>query len=166
MSNTSTQRTFAHTLPRALFLTFAAASLTLLNGCAIQNNSANVYKARETQVEMTVRYATVDSVHEVQIEQGRTGVGASTGAILGGIAAGSNIGGGNGSTAAGVAGAVLGGIIGQQVENNGQLKKGLEITVRLENGELRAVIQDADEAFKVGEKVRLVSHGSKTRVTH
>ncbi|WP_338848406.1 hypothetical protein V8J88_05935 [Massilia sp. W12] len=150
---------FTRVLPLALAAAFG------FTGCAIQNNSANVYKARETQIEMTVRFATVEALREVQIEQGRTGVGASTGAILGGIAAGSNIGGGNGATAAGVAGAVLGGIIGQQVENSGQLKKGYEITVRLENGELRAVIQDADETFKVGDKVRLVSHGQKTRVT-
>ena len=45
-------------------------------------------------------------------------------------------------------------------------KKGLEITVKLDNGELRAITQEADESFKPGERVRLLSGGGVTRVTH
>ncbi len=89
-----------------------------------------------------------------------------TGAALGGIAAGSNVGHGNGSAAAGIIGAVAGGIIGQHVEQNLQTRKGLEITVKLDNGELRAITQDADELFVPGERVRLLSSGRTTRVTH
>ena len=45
-------------------------------------------------------------------------------------------------------------------------KKGIEVTVRLENGELRAITQEADEEFRPGERVRLLSSGGTTRVTH
>jgi outer membrane lipoprotein SlyB len=38
--------------------------------------------------------------------------------------------------------------------------------VRLDNGELRAITQDADEPFRIGERVRLLSNGRTTRVTH
>jgi outer membrane lipoprotein SlyB len=38
--------------------------------------------------------------------------------------------------------------------------------VRLQNNELRAITQDADEEFKPGERVRLVSSNGVTRVTH
>ena len=85
---------------------------------------------------------------------------------MGGIAAGSGIGGGNGSIAAGIVGAVAGGIIGQKIENNTSQKPGLEITVRLDNGDIKAITQDADEGFNVGDRVRLLSNGRTTRVTH
>ena len=45
-------------------------------------------------------------------------------------------------------------------------RRGLEITVRLENGEMRAITQDADEIFRPGDRVRLLSSGGVTRVTH
>jgi hypothetical protein len=35
-------------------------------------------------------------------------------------------------------------------------RRGLEITVRLENGEMRAITQDADEVFRPGDRVRLL----------
>ena len=87
------------------------------------------------------------------------------GAVLGGLA-GSSVGGGRGSTATGIVGAVVGGIIGNNVESNANVRKGLEITVRLDNGELKAIVQDADEAFRPGERVRLLSDRRTTRVTH
>lgn len=144
----------------------ASVLLTSLAACVVTPNSGNVYKAREAQNEQVVRMATVESVREVTIDKGSSGVGTGTGAVLGGIAAGSNIGGGNGSVAAGVAGAVLGGIIGQNVEASLKNRKGYEITVKLDDGQLRAIVQDADEVFKPGERVRLLSSGKTTRVTH
>jgi outer membrane lipoprotein SlyB len=89
-----------------------------------------------------------------------------SGCGAGGIAAGSSIGGGNGSIAAGIVGAVAGGLIGQKIEQSNSQKRGLEITVRLDSGEFRAITQDADELFRVGERVRLLSNGRTTRVTH
>jgi outer membrane lipoprotein SlyB len=76
------------------------------------------------------------------------------------------VGGGKGSIATGILGAVGGGLLGQQVEHGGSNRPGFEITVRLENGELRAITQPADEMFRPGERVRLVSNGYTTRVTH
>jgi len=51
-------------------------------------------------------------------------------------------------------------------ENKIAQRRGLEITVRLENGEMRAITQDADEIFRPGDRVRLLSSGGVTRVTH
>jgi len=42
----------------------------------------------------------------------------------------------------------------------------VEITVRLDNGELKAITQDADESFRPGDRVRLLSDRRTTRVTH
>ncbi len=145
---------------------FAFLALLALSACVVAPNSGNVYRAGEAQNEQSVRFATVESVREVTIDKGASGVGKLGGGALGGLAAGSNIGRGNGSTAAAVVGAIAGGIIGSNVEANLTKTKGIEITVKLDNGELRAIVQDADEIFKAGERVRLLSHGKTTRVTH
>lgn len=148
---------------KALITIALAATLA---GCAVTPNSGSVYHARQTQNEQTVRMATVESVREVTIDKGGdSGTGVMAGAALGGLA-GSGAGGGNGAVATAIIGAVAGGLVGQNIEANMSNRKGFEITVRLENGELRAIVQDADELFRAGERVRLLSDGRKTRVTH
>lgn len=141
-------------------------AIVALSACAMTPTSGNVYRARQTQNEQTVRMGVVDSVREVLIDKGQTGVGTMSGAALGGIAAGSSVGKGNGAIAAGIVGAVVGGIIGQNIEANVNTKKGLEITVRLDSGDLKAITQDADEVFRPGDRVRLLSGQGVTRVTH
>lgn len=142
-----------------------AAAALLSAGCATQQRSASVYKAGEAQREQVIRLATVESVREVQIDRGQTGVGTGAGAVIGGVA-GSTVGQGRGSIVGAVAGAVVGGIVGQAIENSSSLKPALEITVKLENGELRAVVQEVDnQQFQPGDKVRLVTSGGVTRVT-
>jgi outer membrane lipoprotein SlyB len=143
----------------------ALALAGLLAGCATPPESGNVYSSNETMHEQTVRMGIVESVRNVVIASPESGVGTLTGASLGGLA-GSEVGGGKGSIAAGIVGAVAGGLAGQQVEHGSSNRPGFEITVHLENGELRAITQPADEMFRPGERVRLVSNGYTTRVTH
>ncbi len=151
---------------KKLLMVVPIAAVALLSACSTPSNSGSVYRANQTQTEQTVRMGYVDSIRNVTIEKGQTGVGTLAGAALGGIAAGSNIGGGNGAIAAGIVGAVAGGLVGQKVESNLNHKPGFEITVRLDNGDIKAITQDADEAFNVGDRVRLLSNGRTTRVTH
>ncbi len=143
------------------------AAVVGLSACASTPSTSNsVYRPYQTQNEQSIRMGSVESVREVVIDKGQSGVGTVAGAALGGIAAGSNIGGGNGAIAAGLVGAVVGGLVGQKVESNMNRSRGLEITVRLDNGEMRAITQDADEYFRSGDRVRLLSSGGVTRVTH
>lgn len=139
--------------------------VVVLAGCAMTPNSSNVYQSYQAQGEQSVRKGVVESIRNVTINSGQTGVGTVGGAVLGGLA-GSTIGGGRGSIAAAVGGAIVGGLVGQKVEQSANTKAGLEITVRLENGKLVAVTQDADVPFYVGDRVRLLSDGGVTRVTH
>jgi outer membrane lipoprotein SlyB len=142
-----------------------AVVILALAGCATQQRSASVYRAGETQREQIVRMATIESLREVQIDRGQTGVGTGAGAVIGGVA-GSGIGGGRGSVVGAVAGAVVGGIVGQAVEGGSSLRPGLEITVRLDSGELRAIVQEADgQKFMPGDRVRLLTQGGVTRVS-
>lgn len=151
-----------------LFMFVAVASLS---ACVVTPNySGNVYGSSPGRYyvsnEQTVRMGYVESVREVVIDRGQSGVGAATGAALGGLAAGSTIGKGNGSVAAAIVGAVAGGIVGQNMERNATMARGLEITVRLDNGEIKAVTQLLEEPFNPGDRVRLLSDGMTTRVTH
>jgi outer membrane lipoprotein SlyB len=143
----------------------ALAATAGMAGCAGPSSSGSVYTPGQTQREQTIRMGVVESVRNVTIEPRQSGVGAASGGIVGGIA-GSNVGGGRGSIIGSVLGAVAGGIAGQAAEGAVMRKAGLEVTVKLDNGELRAITQEADESFRPGERVRLVSGGGVTRVTH
>jgi len=142
----------------------ALVAFAALSGCA-STSSGSVYSGGQARQEQTVRRGVVESVRQVTIEGSRSGVGAVAGGVAGGVA-GSNIGGGKGSTIGSILGAVVGGVAGNAIEQGTTTKQGLEITVKLDNGELRAITQEADEAFRPGERVRLLSGGGVTRVTH
>lgn len=149
---------------KILALAVAASSL-VLSGCATRSSSGSVYTASEARSEQTVRMGVVESVRQVKIAGEQTPVGTLAGGAIGGIA-GSNVGGGRGATVGTILGAVAGGVAGTMIERNVTEKQGLEITVRLDNGELRAITQDADEEFKAGQRVRLLSNRGVTRVSH
>lgn len=142
----------------------ALVSVAALAGCA-SSKSGSAYTRDQTRQEMIVRTGIVESVREVQIEGTKSGVGAASGAVIGGVG-GSHMGRGSGQIVGAVVGAVVGGIAGAAAEEGITRKTGLEITVRLDNGQLTAVVQEADEAFHPGERVRLLSGAGGTRVTH
>jgi len=132
-------------------------------GCVSQK-TGDVYTRDEALREQSVRRATVESVRPVKIEGTRSGVGAVAGGAVGGIA-GSTVGTGKTSNVAAVAGALGGGLAGQALEEGVTRKNGVEITVRLDNGEMRAIVQDDSDKFFTGQKVRLLTHNGITRVS-
>lgn len=145
-------------------IALAAVASALIAGCA-STSSGSVYSGGQARQEQTVRMGVVESVRHVTIEGSKSGVGAVAGGVVGGVA-GSNIGGGKGSTIGSILGAVAGGLAGNAIEEGTTKKQGLEITVKLDSGGLLAITQDADETFRPGERVRLLSGGGVTRVTH
>ncbi len=134
-------------------------------GCATQGNSSGVYGANQTQREQIVRMGTLESVRQVAIQRQDSGVGTLAGVGLGGVA-GSAVGGGRGSIIGAIVGAVAGGIAGNAIESSADRRPGYELTVRLDDGEMRAIVQEADEPFQPGERVRILSRGGISRVTH
>lgn len=152
-----------------IVLTAALVSSVAMSGCAYNSSSPDVYTASQAQREETVRMATVESVRGVKISSNNgqpSGLGAIGGGALGAVA-GSTIGGGTGSILTGIVGGLVGAVAGNAVENTAAVKNGLEITVRLDNGDMRAITQTATgEVFQAGERVRLLSSGGVTRVTH
>jgi outer membrane lipoprotein SlyB len=143
----------------------AALGSLALGGCAYHAGSAD-YRGYEVRGEQSVRFGVIESVREVHIDPRDTGVGTASGAVLGGLA-GSNVGGGNGQIAGAIGGAILGGIIGQNIEKSANERLGVEVTVMLDSGKYIAVVQEADEAFRPGDRVRILAgRGGTTRVTH
>jgi len=141
---------------------FAVALAT--SGCEAPTSGATFTPAQAQQV-MVIELGVVETVRTVTIQPGPTGVGAVAGAALGGIAAGSNIGRGSGAAAAGIGGAVLGGVAGNAAERRVTQRAGLEIGVRLDSGQLMSVVQDADQQFFPGDRVRVLLGNNSVRVT-
>lgn len=146
-----------------IIIVLALAAAAMLAGCAT-SKSGDVYSRDEALREQTVRLATVESVRPVTIQGTRSGIGPAAGAVVGGVA-GSGVGHGRGSAIAGVLGAVGGGVAGQAIEEGTTRKPGVEITVRLDNGELRAIVQEETDKFVAGQRVRLLTAGGVTRVS-
>lgn len=143
-----------------------AACAALLGGCATPSQSGSSYSHSQAQREMKVRMGVVESVRQVTLDGSKSGTGTAVGGVLGGIA-GSNIGGGSRGSAVGTLLGVVGGAVaGHAIEEGMTKKAGIEITVKFDNGSMSAITQEADEQFRVGERVRVLSGSGTTRVTH
>ncbi len=140
-------------------------TLSLFVAACASSNSGSVYKRDDARKVQTVKTGVVESVRTVKLEGTKSPVGTVAGGAIGGIA-GSSVGGGRGSAIAAVIGAVAGGLAGSAIEEGVTRKDALEITVRLDGGGLIAIVQEADEQFNPGEKVRIVEGGGTTRVSH
>jgi len=136
----------------------------VLSGC-ISSRSGEAYSRDQARHIQEVQTGVVEHVREIVIEGTQSGIGGAAGGVVGGIG-GSEIGHGKGSSAGAVVGAVLGGVAGGALEEATTRKKGYEITVRLDTGRTIAIAQEADEEFKIGERVRLVTGGGVSRVSH
>jgi outer membrane lipoprotein SlyB len=148
------------------WISLAATALAALalGGCAHHYGAAG-YRGHEMMGEQSVRFGVVDSVRDVRIALRESGAGVAGGSMLGFIG-GSHIGRGSGQVAGAIGGALLGGLIGSQVERDANERQGVEVTVLLDSGKYIAVVQDAEEPFRRGDRVRVLSGRGLTRVTH
>ena len=153
---------YARTLLGAATLTVVLTFV--LTGCYSPGLGGGAYTREQARREQTVRMGYVESLREVKLEGTRSGVGPAAGAVVGGVA-GSAIGHGRGSVVGTILGAVVGGVAGQAVEQGVTAKRGVEVTVKLDNGQMVAITQDADESFRPGDRVRILSDGATSRVT-
>lgn len=139
--------------------------LSLALGACASSNSGSVYSRDDARKAQTVKTGVVESVRQVKLEGTKTPIGTVAGGAIGGIA-GSSVGHGNGSAIGAVIGAVVGGLAGSAAEEALTRKDALEITVKVDGGALIAIVQEADEQFIAGDKVRLIENGGTTRVSH
>jgi outer membrane lipoprotein SlyB len=151
---------------KTLLLVASFAAIAVLSGCA-SNLTGDTYSRAEARTVQTVRMGTIEALRPVKIEGTKTPIGAGAGAVIGGIA-GSGVGGGRGSAVAAVIGAVAGGLLGAMTEEGLTRTQGVEITVNEDDGSMRAYVQavEANEVFRVGERVRIMTVNGTSRVTH
>lgn len=96
----------------------------------------------------------VTDINEVKTE-GSGVAGAVIGGVVGGVA-GHQIGGGSGKDLATAAGAVGGAIAGHEIDQARSAKYEYQIRVRMDNGDVVTVTQEARPQVTVGDPVRVV----------
>jgi outer membrane lipoprotein SlyB len=139
--------------------------IVLFSSCAQDSMTGSTFSRAEAGQAQSVSPGRITSIRNVKIEGGNT-----AGTVIGGLAGGalgSNIGGGRtANTAGAIGGALVGGAVGSHAQQAVQSRNGIEITVRLDSGGSVAVVQEvsANEQFSVGDRVRVLSSGSRTRV--
>lgn len=152
---------------KPLFYTIVGgiASLSLVS-CFPKELTGDTYSRDEVGQAQQIRTGTVESVRYVKIQAGQ-GVGSTIGAVAGGIA-GSQLGSGSGETLGALGGAAAGAIAGGAVEQGVGNKQGVEVTIRFDDGETEAFVQQHTEreTFNVGERVRVLYGSGRVRVTH
>jgi outer membrane lipoprotein SlyB len=138
--------------------------LVLATGCQ-STLTGESYSRSEARKAQQVQYGTVEHLRPVAIEGTKTPIGAGAGAAVGGIA-GSSVGGGKGAAVASVVGAVAGGVAGAAVEEQATKRQGVEITVRLDDNQTIAVVQQVSPgvSFQVGDRVRVLTLNGTTRI--
>ena len=134
--------------------------MMLCGGCA-SSRSGKVYTRDQARVQLTVYYGTVLQVEPVSIEGTKSAAGPALGAATG-AALGNAVGSGTGRTIATVMGGVAGSLLGGAIEEGVTRKNALEITVEMDDGQIIAVVQEADDVYMVGDRVRIVKSADGT----
>jgi outer membrane lipoprotein SlyB len=151
---------------KPILLITSLAALLALGGCQ-SSLTGDTYSRDEARAVQTVRMGTIESLRPVKIEGTKTPIGAGAGAVIGGVG-GSGLGGGRGSAVMAVVGAVAGGLLGAAAEEGLTRTQGVEITVREDDGTMRAYVQEVEpnQVFRVGERVRIMTVNGTSRVSH
>ncbi len=136
------------------------------SGCQTTSQGSKTYTRAEAQKPLSVTYGTIISVADVTIAREESGGGAVAGGVAGGIA-GSTIGGGDGRTLATAAGVLIGAAIGSKTEQEMGKKDALEIEVEQDDGQIFVIVQEKDDEFLPGDRVRIIeTQYGKLRVRH
>lgn len=148
-----------------LFVGVFGFASVLLTGCA-RNISGNTYSHQDVYNRAKEGYpGRVVSVRKVVVKAGESLEDNKTGMLLGAVAgglAGNMIGGGKGRILATGIGALAGGAAGAYAEDNLKTQEAYEYVVKLDNGQVRTIVQGLDSLFAVGQRV-ILSEGSKGR---
>ncbi|MDR2892347.1 MAG: glycine zipper 2TM domain-containing protein [Deltaproteobacteria bacterium] len=137
--------------------------ITMLGGCASQGGQD--YTRSQERGAMQIQRGVVTDVRVVQISEDSSLLGPTVGGVAGGFL-GSLLGSGSGQVLGTIGGAAAGALGGAAAEKAVRDKNGYQITVRLDNGNEIAVVQDQDIPFQTGDRVRVLSGSGATRVQH
>ena len=97
----------------------------------------------------------IEAIRAVEVKGDASGVGAVAGGVAGGVL-GNQIGHGTARTLLTIGGAAGGAYAGNEIERNIKRHTVWRVSVRLQDGTLRTLSQNAQPPFAVGERVRIV----------
>lgn len=133
-------------------------AVALIQGCATSSVEPDVYSRGTARTPFRVYTGEVLSVERVKIEGEATRIGELGGAVIGYEAARSGV---TDTGLAGAIGGVAGAIAGQAIEKAVTGTDGLRIMVRLDNGNVLAIVQGDQTAFSGGESVYVHMNGRR-----
>jgi len=96
----------------------------------------------------------IESIREVKQQGEGSGVGAVAGGVAGAVL-GNQVGGGRGRDLATVVGAVGGAVAGHQVERRVRTNSAYQVTVRMDDGNIRTFTEASPPAWRTGQRVRI-----------
>jgi outer membrane lipoprotein SlyB len=139
-----------------LMCIFVLSIITVCTGCTSTSQGSKTYTRSQAQSALTVYYGTVLNVADVKIQTETKGaVGGIAGGILGGVV-GSTIGAGGGRRIATTVGALGGAAVGSKAEEKSKIKPGVELEVEFDDGRLMVIVQEKDDEYAVGDRIRVV----------
>ena len=149
---------------KSYYIMLIVLSTCLFTGCA-NNPYGDTYAIGDTQQIQNVSYGVIIKTEPVNIEGVGSGVGTIAGAAVGGIL-GSKVGGGTGSQIAAIGGGLLGGVAGNKAAKGVTKRNGVNLTIRLDEGNTIAVVQEVNPnmLFRIGQRVQLNRQGNTARV--
>ena len=135
-------------------------------GCDTTSQGSKTYTRDQAMAAQKIELGSITAISDVTIEKQESGVGAAAGGVAGGFA-GSTVGHGRGSTLAATAAAAAGAAVGSAVERKIGKKPAYEIQVKTDDGRQLVIVQEKDEAFITGERVRILTGpDGRMRVRH
>lgn len=137
-----------------------------LVSCFPKELTGDTYSRNEVGQAQSIRTGTVQNVKYVKI-QGEQSAGSAVGAIAGGII-GNQVGQGSGRTLATLGGVAAGAVAGGATEQGINNKQGVELTIKFDDGDTEAFVQQHTEreSFNVGDRVRVLYGSGRIRVSH
>lgn len=138
---------------RLAAVTFAALTASTLTGCANRGMSSHSFPASGAQTVWNVEYGEVVDVRPVAVEGEVSLLGILLGSAIG-SAVGTEV---SDSRNAAAVGAIAGGVAGAAIEQAGTGTNALQITVDLDSGSTVAIVQDNEDQFQSGERVRVLT---------
>lgn len=138
--------------------------LSLAGGCASQ--SGRSYTTSQQRSALTIKRGQVTNIEVVRVSNDTSGIGVVGGGVAGGVI-GNLFGGGKGRTLTTLGGALLGALGGAAIEKGVRDGNAYQISVLLDDGSELAIVQDMDDTFRPGDRVRvLTSRDGTARVQH
>lgn len=153
---------------KTIGLVLATGALALSFSACMSTSGRTVYPSGQSHQMYRMEVGTVTGVRSVVIDgTADSNIGTYGGGGLGAVAGSTIGGGGTGTALASVATGIGGMIVGRQVEKAVTRKEGLEIHIKLDNGDDIMVVQPAEDAgFIEGDRVQVMIGQGTTKVMH